>query len=371
MVKSEYVNIETPALLIDYERLIDNMDFMQAKADKFNVRLRPHTKTHKMPLLAKMTVERGCKGITVAKVGEAEVMAEHGLEDIFIANQIVGKNKIERIKELSKTIDISVGVDCPGHVADLNESFEGQDKKIPILIEIEVGEKRSGIILEEDMNNLLDFIKTQANVELIGVFSHEGHTYMAESKEKCLEEFLVSQRRTLYFADLAGKKGFNIRVVSVGATPSLMHCSDILEGITEIRPGTYVLMDASQGNAVGSYERCAASVLATVISLPTDERIITDSGAKALTAQTRNTGICKTEGLGYVKNSSAVYLYKVFDEHGIIYSRELNSELSIGDRIEIIPNHICPVCNLYDQAYLVSGGKVKDTVDISCRGKLT
>lgn len=137
------------------------MNFMQAKADKFNVRLRPHTKTHKMPLLAKMAVERGCKGITVAKVGEAEVMAEHGLDDIFIANQIVGKNKIERIKELSKTIDISVGVDCPRHVADLNASFEKQDKKIPILIEIEVGEKRSGIILEEDMNNLLDFIRAR------------------------------------------------------------------------------------------------------------------------------------------------------------------------------------------------------------------
>lgn len=370
MIKSIYTKIETPALLIDYEKLIDNISYMQKKANKLGVKLRPHTKTHKMPQLAKMQLEKGACGIAVAKVGEAEVMAENGIEDIFIANEIVGKNKIERIKQLAKKINISTGVDCKEHVEELNSVFEGEKNKANILIEIEVGEERSGIILKEEMRELLDFIKTKENVTLKGIFSHEGHTYKSESIEKCLQDFKVSQERTLEFADIAKQEGFDLEVISIGATPSLMHGSEILSGITEIRPGTYILMDSSQANAIETFERCAATVLTTVISLPTKDRIITDAGAKALTAQGRNIGICKTKGLGYVKNSNSVFLHDVYDEHGIIYDEKLRNTLNVGDKIEIIPNHICPACNLYEKAYLVSNGEILNVLEISCRGKL-
>lgn len=370
MIKSIYTKIETPALLIDNERLIDNINYMQKKADNLGVKLRPHTKTHKMPQLAKMQLEKGACGIAVAKVGEAEVMAENGIKDIFIANEIVGKNKIERIKQLARKINISTGVDCKEHVEEINDVFEGEEKKANILIEIEVGEERSGIILKEEMRELLNFIKTKENVTLKGIFSHEGHTYKSESIEKCLQDFIVSQERTLEFADIAREKGFDIEIISIGATPSLMHASKILDGITEIRTGTYIFMDASQSNAIETFERCAATVLTTIISLPTKERIITDAGAKALTAQGRNIGICKTKGLGYVKNSNDVFLHDVYDEHGIIYNEELRNNLNIGDKIEIIPNHICPACNLFEKAYLVFNGEVLDIIEISCRGKL-
>ena len=128
-------------------------------------------------------------------------------------------------------------------------------------------------------------------------------------------------------------------------------------------------MDVGQGNCIGTYDRCAATVLTTIISKPTDERLIGDAGAKALTAQSRGAGLCQTEGKGVVKGSR-INVTNVYDEHTILYSRELHSQLTIGDKIEIIPNHICPVCNLYDQAYLVSGGEVVQELEIAARGKL-
>ena len=136
-------DLDTPALLIDKNQVIDNISFMQKYADKYKVNLRPHTKTHKMPYLAKMQLEAGAKGITVAKVGEAEVMAENGMDNIFIANEIVGDIKLNRIKALNRNIDISFGIDCIPHVKDIERVFEGQEKKAQVLIEIEIGENRS------------------------------------------------------------------------------------------------------------------------------------------------------------------------------------------------------------------------------------
>lgn len=126
-------------------------------------------------------------------------------------------------------------------------------------------------------------------------------------------------------------------------------------------------MDVGQGNAIGSYDRCAATILTTVISRPTAERVITDVGAKGITMQTRDNGICATKGLGYIKDFD-VFIDKVYDEHAIIYSNEFRDRTKIGDKVEVIPNHICPVCNLYDWAYLVSDGEIINRIQISCRG---
>jgi len=161
-----------------------------------------------------------------------------------------------------------------------------------------------------------------------------------------------------------------LETVSIGSTPSMMHDFPILDGVTEIRPGTYIFMDASQGNAYGSFERNAATVLTTVISLPTPERVITDVGAKGLTAQTRNKGFTATKGLGLIKGWPGVSIHAVYDEHAIIYDKEFHDSIRVGDKVEIIPNHICPVVNLHETAYIVSGGEVIDEIPVDCRGKL-
>ncbi|MGI6585149.1 MAG: D-TA family PLP-dependent enzyme [Lutisporaceae bacterium] len=365
-----YLELDTPALLIDKDIMLSNCIRMQDYANRCNVALRPHTKTHKMSRLALLQEELGAKGITVAKVGEAEVMAAKGLKDIFIANEIVGEEKLRRIRKLAETIDISFGLDSIPQADMIEKAFEGSSKQAVVLIEIEVGEERSGVIEEAAFIELLNHLKRCRNIYLKGVFSHEGHSYAAENVEACREIHLQSQKRTLRFAQLAADTGFYLETISIGSTPSLMHDFPILDGITEIRPGTYIFMDASQGNACGSFERNAATVLTTVISLPTPERVITDVGAKGLTAQARSKGFTATKGLGLIKGWPGVNIHTVYDEHAIIYNKEFHDSVKVGDKVEIIPNHICPVVNLHETAYIISKGEVIDEIPVDCRGKL-
>lgn len=366
-----YRELDTPALLIDRERMEANIRKMVDYAAKNGVKLRPHTKTHKTPALALLQEQMGAGGITVAKVGEAEVMARAGLTDIFIANEIVGDTKLKRIRKLAETIAISFGLDSIEQAEMIERAFDGAEKKAQVVIEIEVGENRSGIIEEADFLKLLDYLKTCRNICLRGVFSHDGDSYSAPSRAAACEKAVVAQKRTLHFAQMAKEQGFSIDTVSIGSTPSLANEAEILAGVTEIRPGTFIFMDASQANAVGNQEVCAATVLATVMSRPTAERVILDVGAKGLTMQSRTEGICAVDGLGYLMEYPNTHIAQMYDEHAIIYDSAFRSAVSIGDKVRIVPVHICPVVNLYDRAYLIGAdGQVERELEIACRGKL-
>ena len=366
-----FAELDTPALLIDQERLLKNIADMQAYADKNHVALRPHTKTHKMPEIAQIQLRQGACGIAVAKVGEAETMFQNGLTDIFIANEIVGRPKLERISQMVKAGgDISFGVDTPCQVTAAEDVFSAHQVSVKVLVEIEVGENRSGIIEEADFLKLLDVIGKCPHVRFAGIFSHDGNSYFAENIAQLQEIARDAQQRTLHFAKLAEAHGMACETVSYGATPTFMNHVEILPGITELRPGTYALMDASQGNAIGTLERCAATVLAAVISKPTAQRTILDVGAKGLTMQSRTEGICATPGLGTIFEYPSVHIDSVFDEHAILYDQRFHDQVNIGDKVRVIPVHICPVCNLYEKAYLISGDEVVSELQIACRGKL-
>ena len=367
----KYFELDTPSLLIDKTRLERNLSDMQRYADESGAALRPHTKTHKCPEIAKMQLAAGACGIAVAKTGEAEVMAEHGIRDIFIANEIVGDLKLRRIAALCKRgVAISFGVDTPCQVERAERIFAEETVSVPVLIEIEVGENRSGIIEEADFLALLDTIRACPHVLFSGIFSHDGNSYGTENRETLEALSELAQHRTLHFASLATAHGMPCKTVSYGATPTFMNHVKILPGITELRPGTYALMDASQGHAIGTLERCAATVLASVISKPTDTRTILDVGAKGLTMQSRTEGICATPGKGTIFGREDVHIEKVFDEHAILNDRAFHDSVSVGDKVRIIPVHICPVCNLYDAAYLIDGDEVVKSLPIACRGKL-
>ena len=365
-----YKELDTPSLIIDQETMLKNIEFMQSYANDNKVLLRPHTKTHKMPEIAKIQVEYGSKGIAVAKVGEAEVMAKNGLDDIFIANEIVGDIKLERIAKLAKDIKISFGADSIEQLTNVQKIFSKYDLIANILIEIEVGENRSGVIEKDDFIKLLSKIKESVNIKFEGIFSHDGNSYSAKTVADCLQISINAQQRTLDFAAIAEKQNLKCEVISYGSTPTLFNKAPILKGITEIRPGTYIFMDAAQANAINDKSRCAAKVLATVISKPTNERVILDVGAKGLTMQERTAGICSTIGKGTILGFDNLYIEKVFDEHAIINNKEFNKKIKIGDKVLIIPVHICPVCNLYEKAYLVSQDQVIKEIDIACRAKL-
>ncbi len=256
------------------------------------------------------------------------------------------------------------------HVKAAEDLFMKAGLTAQVLIEIEVGENRSGIIEEEDFLVLLGLLKESPHVHLRGLFSHDGNSYDASSVEECLEIARGAQERTLHFVRLAEKAGFPCEVVSYGSTPPLINEAKILEGITEIRPGTYILMDASMGATVGTLDHSAALVLATVSSKPTPERVILDVGAKGLTMQERNQGISATPGKGTLIDHPGVYIHAVYDEHAIIYNKGFHDSVEIGDKVRILPVHICPVCNLYESAWLVSGDDVMEEIPILARGKL-
>ena len=367
----KYYELDTPSLLIDRERLMNNLNMMQTYANKNGCTLRPHTKTHKMPDIAKLQLEVGARGIAVSKVGEAEAMSSNGIRDIFIANEIVGDIKLARIAAIAgRGTNIAFGVDSPCHVRAAERVFAEYGVAVDVLIEIEVGECRSGVVEETDFIRLLDCIKECPHVGFRGIFSHDGNSYRAADIAALNDISAGAQRRTLRFAELAAEQGMPCRTVSYGATPTFMNHVKILDGITELRPGTYALMDASQAHAIGTLEHCAATVLATVISKPTAERTILDVGAKGLTMQRRTKGICATPGNGTIFEQPDVYIDSVFDEHAIIKNTRFHDGVDIGDKVRVIPVHICPVCNLYDRAYLISGEEVVHEMDISGRGRL-
>lgn len=365
-----YKELDTPALIIDKNIMLKNLSDMQDYANRNKVNLRPHTKTHKSSYLANLQVALGARGIAVAKVGEAEVMAQNGIDNILIANEIVGYKKLKRISDLSKDKTILFGVDSIQQLKMVQDVFSNEGTNANVLVEIEVGENRSGVIEKEDFINILNFIKSAKNITYEGIFSHDGNSYAANSKDECLKIHLESQKRTLEFVELAKNLGQDSNIVSIGSTPSLINDFPILDGITEIRPGTYIFMDSAQANAYGSLNKNAAWLTTTVISKPTEERVITDVGAKGLTMQTRSKGFTKTNGLGIIRGFKDAYVNQVYDEHCIIYNKEIRDSVEIGDILEIIPNHICPVVNLHESLYLVDDGVVELEIPVDCRGKL-
>lgn len=367
-MKEFYNQIDTPALIIDRDVAVANIKMMQKIADDFGVALRPHIKTHRMPYFAKLQVEAGAAGIACAKIGEAEVMAENGIDDIFIANEVVGECKYERIRELNRKIKIRVGVDNNYQIDQIEKVFEGESKPLEVLIEYEVGENRSGVITDEQLIALIDYIKAKKNVSLKGIFSHEGHTYKAADKADCLEKAEIAYKKTIRAADIIREQGVEIDTVSVGATPSVMNGA-FTKGITELRLGTYIFFDLGQAAAINDFSKCAATVLGSIISKPTRERVVLDTGAKALVSQNRDSGICATGGFGYVKGSDNVRIDGLFDEHGLIYNEAFSKSVNVGDKLEVIPSHICPTVNLYNEAVLISHDKIIEIIPIECRGK--
>ena len=361
-------DLPTPALLIDLDRAEANIRMMQARADALGLRLRPHIKTHRMPYFAQKQMAAGACGIACAKIGEAEVMADAGIGDIFIANEVVGRDKYERIRALHRRIRLRVGIDNEVQLLQMEEAFAGEEKPLEVLIELEVGEVRSGVVEDEQLIRLGKAILQSRHVVLKGIFSHEGHCYKADDAEDCRRKARAAYERTVRAAQILRSLGAEIDTVSIGATPSVM-LGDWYEGVTELRIGTYIFFDAGQSNAVGDYSRCAATVLASVISKPWGERVVLDAGAKALVSQNRPSGICATGGFGAVKGAEHITVANLYDEHAVLNSAGLRDSINIGDKIEIIPSHICPTVNLYDFAYLVSEGRVVGTVPIECRGK--
>jgi D-serine deaminase-like pyridoxal phosphate-dependent protein len=365
MIGMSLEELDTPALIIDLAKMEKNLKAMQDLVNSAGIKLRPHTKTHKMAEIAQLQLEYGAKGITVAKLGEAEAMAEAGITDIFIATQIVGKQKLARLRSLADKAKVRVGVDSIYHAEQLADFF-GEQVPVEIMIEVDTGMHRCGVKPEEAIQLAGEITSRFPQMKLAGIFAHEGHTYDAADKEQMKKIALDTQRDIIETGNRIKEKWGIQCEISIGCSLGQL-VGEFLPGITEARPGTYVFFDVGHSFYLGNTENCAATILATVMSKPGEDRVVADSGSKSMTIDQRSSGVLKTKGFGIIKNYPELLIKKLSDEHAVITP---GTSLKIGDRIEIIPNHVCPTVNLYNTAYGVRNGKVEKILTITARGRI-
>jgi len=361
--------IDTPALLVDADQLDKNIAGMQEIANNAGIDLRPHCKTHKSVQVALRQLKAGAIGITVAKLGEAEVMAGGGIDNIFIANQITHPLKIHRLYRLHRECQVSVGIDHPEQVRLLAQSFINPKYPLDVLVEIDCGFHRCGVTMGKDLFTLWRLISKAPGLRLKGIFTHAGQVYGAENQNE-VRRIGISEGRCMNDVVYAlSSENMYTNVVSVGSTPTAaIAAKDPV--VTEIRPGNYVFYDQIQVSLGTCTEKdCALGVLATVIARPESRRVIIDAGSKALNLDRGAHAVQKLSGFGRLVNMKGEII-RLSEEHGVIELTE-NQDISIGAPVLIIPNHACAVSNLYDHyCFIESSGKWTKT-PVDARGCIT
>ena len=390
-------DLPTPSVLIERRRLDANLKQMQDKASTYGVALRPHTKTHKSVRLARRQLELGARGVTLAKTGEAEVYVNAGIDDVRIAYEIVGTEKYDRLVALMDKARISFCVDTPEGARAASAYFAGAGREAEVLVEVDCGYGRCGV--RWDDRNSIDFVRMVGELpglRLAGILTHAGHAYAGpknnrETLDDSLRRVARQERdhmlmfaRRLHEAGIPGatpNTGDGGRFeISIGSTPSMKYFENIVDNgftITEIRPGNYVFNDAIQeGLGVVSFEECALSVLATVISKHRNpngsERVFLDAGRKVFTSDTGY----NTKGYGVLLHSARTMvplphavLTALSEEHGWV-SVPGGATLDVGNRVRVVPNHACVVVNTQDHLYVVDGEVVIDTLPVDARGRV-
>jgi len=359
--------IDTPALIVDEQQLQQNIEKMQELAKAKNVRLRPHIKTHKSIHISKLLLNHGAIGITVAKVGEAEIMAKAGISDIFIANQVTHPLKLERLKRLHNKINISIGIDHREQIELLKKYFTDPKYPLNVLIEVDSGLHRCGIQLDNSLNALAREIQSTDVLKLKGIFTHAGQVYGASSKEEIQE---IGQHEGTIMAKAyhqLSEENIHVKVVSVGSTPTVAYSAENTV-VNEIRPGNYVFYDHIQ-YVLGSclQNQWALAVLATVISQPEPDRIIIDAGSKALNLDKGAHATQLLSSYGKIVNLDGEVI-RLSEEHGVIKLAS-KRKISLGSAVIIIPNHACAVANLYSQYHFINASGKVYQMPVDARGR--
>ncbi len=378
-------DLPTPALLVDRARLLANLDGMQAHANAAGVSLRPHAKTHKSPDIARLQMDRGAVGVTVATIDEVEAFAAAGFQDIRMATPVVGADRLRRIAALlDQGVRITFTVDTLAGANLASAAFEGRSEAVDVLIEIDPGYGRNGV-LPGDALVLAEHLSTLPGIRLVGVLTHAGHVYHgpkgAETKRDALIRVMRAERDSLLDAaarlGAAGHLNPATAELSAGSSPTAtVFVNAELDGfrVTELRPGNYVFGDAQQV-ALGALplNQCALMVLATVLSLHRradgTERTITDAGKKILTS---DKGF-DVEGHGTVLYSPRTMVVNphtrvvaLSEEHGWLDTPG-GSIYEVGDPVYIVPNHACVSVATRRQLYVVAGDEVVETWETVAR----
>lgn len=374
-------DLATPAVLIDRARALRNIDRMQAAATARGVRLRPHSKTHKSPIVARWQLDRGAVGICCAKLGEAEVFAralrlrsgQAGRPDIRIPYPLNPANA-DRVVALLEQATLSFIVDHPVVARQWSDAMVRAGRQVDVLVKVDVGFHRCGI--DPSAAGAMDMIKGGAalpGLRLRGLLAHAGHAYHAHSEDE-LRQIAESEASTM--STLVARcraAGVVIEEVSAGATPPARFSLQ-QDGFTEYRPGNYIYFDRTQvALGAATLDDCALTVLARVVSKPAVDRIILDSGSKTLSNDGAR-GFAPSPGYGTVLREGqpdhTLMIERLSEEHATVRVTTGATTLEPGDLVRIVPNHSCVVSNLVDQAWLVDGDTV-EPLPIAARGQIT
>ena len=354
-----FAEIDTPALLLDADALQANLQTMASFFASRHCKLRPHFKSHKCTTIARMQMNAGAVGITCAKLGEAEVVADAGIHNILIANEIVGPLKIRRLTELCRRAAPIVAVDSADNVRMLSGGALSAGVTIGVLVEVDVGMGRCGVASGQPALELARQVVSSAGLRFEGLQGYEGHCVDLRDEKERVEQTRQSLRLLVETRRLIERNGFPVRIVSGGGTGTYTITGDY-DGVDEVQAGSYAAMDWWYEDIRPEF-RQAMSILATVISRPNPKLAIIDVGRKGIGAEWGAPRVKSVPGSQVVSYGS--------EEHMKIGVPE-DSTLKVGDRMEIIPSHGCTTSNLYSEFVVHRDGMVTDRWLIEGRGKL-
>lgn len=359
IISNPLATVDTPALLLELDSLRHNIDKMASFFANRRCRLRPHFKSHKCTQIARLQLQAGAVGMTCAKLGEAEVLAEAGIRDILIANEIVGPLKIERLVALCARANPMVAVDSAGNVRMLSAQAAAAGVTVRVLVEVDIGMGRCGVAPGQPAADLAALVKSLPGLKFEGLQGYEGHCVdLRDADERAGQAraaiaLLVNTRR------LIERAGIEVHIVSGGGTGTY-DINRETDGIDEVQAGSYAAMDWWYGDIRPEF-RQAMSLLTTVVSRPKPRIAIIDVGRKGVGAEW---------GPPRLKNAEDGRVISYTSEEHMTIELSENREINVGDRIEIIPSHGCTTSNLYREFVVHQNGKVIAIWPIEGSGKL-
>ncbi len=346
-----FPEIDTPAVLVDLDIAEANIDRYQAHCDAQGLKLRPHIKTHKLPMIAKRQIQAGAIGITCQKISEAEAMiSEGGIDDVLITFNILGDSKLSRLRALAEKVRLSVVVDNSETILGLARTFADAKAPIWVLVECDTGGGRCGVMTQQSARDLAQIIEAQVGLNFGGLM-----TYPPVGNEAHVQAWLSEAKQMIEAT------GLDVPVVSNGGSPGMWRAQDVPVA-TEYRIGTYVYNDRSlQERGVCTWDDCALSVLVTVVSVPSSGRAVVDAGTKVLTSD-----LLGLDGHGHVLGRPDIKVTGLSEEHGVLTAAAI--DLKVGDRLRVVPNHACVVSNMLNEVQLIRGERTLGACRVTARG---
>lgn len=361
----------TPYIELEADVIAGNIQRMQRSIDSCSVNLRPHIKTHKSLLLAGYQMEAGACGITASKLSEVQEFANGGLTNIFMAYPLVNQSCIREAVCLSKEINLICSVDCVEGAELISAEALSQNTLVQVRLEIETGLGRTGVPYDMAVNTAMK-IAAFKGLRLEGIFTFRGLMTPEGVNPDAETAGLAEGQMMVSLAKQIREKGVELPSVSVGSTPTAVYAARV-DGITEVRPGTYIFNDRMQLNGRFCRNNQIGAVIKTsIVSINRGSHMVIDAGSKTLSAdQPLNQPPFYFEGHGLVLESPDLIISKLSEEHGVIPLTEENSDWKIGDILSIVPNHICTCINLQDRTYLKESDSTLRQVRVDARGKVT